>query len=135
LQFTDVPLQVCCGKTFYHDLHAVVLAIWFIHFIFPLFTSVTGDEEHQVLLASNREVMKQLVGCLQTKIFNTYWIYSNIALCLQNLSSNPCTHQYFFTSEIVFAMVNFSADKILPTSFIEGVDPAQCLKLVNDTVK
>ena len=95
--------------------------------------SITEDETHQVLVVSNLKVMNQFVGCLQTPTF-THDVHVRVVCCLENLSYNPCTHQYLSTEEIIRAVINAS-EMPSPTPHFEDMDPALCSKLDNDLVK
>eukprot|EP00731_Ephydatia_muelleri_P037869 Em0584g1a len=94
---------------------------------------MTEDEEYQIMVVSNPEVMKQLVGCLQTPTF-THAVHKRVLCCLENLSYNSSTHKILCSPDIICAAIN-SAD--LPSLEVQfgDMDQAMCMKLECDLVR
>ena len=94
---------------------------------------MTGDEEYQIMVVSNPEVMKQLVGCLQTPTF-THAMHIRVLLCLEHLTNNSSTHKFLCSPDIICAAIN-SAD--LPSQEVQfgDMDQAMCMKLECDLVR
>ena len=94
---------------------------------------MTGDEEYQIMVVSNPEVMKQLVGCLQSPSF-THPVHIRALLCLEHLTNNSSTHKFLCSPDIICAAIN-SAD--LPSLEVQfgDMDQAMCMKLECDLVR
>ena len=110
----------------------MVVTIYFISY-YLLSLSMTEDEEYQIMVVSNPEVMKQLVGCLQTPTF-THAVHKRVLCCLENLSYNSSTHKILCSPDIICAAIN-SAD--LPSQEVQfgDMDQAMCMKLECDLVR
>ena len=95
--------------------------------------SITENEEYQIMVVSNREVMKQLVGCLQSPSF-THVVHIRVLCCLENLSYNSSTHKYLCTPDVISAAINSAA---LPSPEVQfgDMDRALCTKLECDLVR
>ena len=94
---------------------------------------MTGDEDYQIMVVSNPEVIKQLVGCLQTPTF-THTVRIRVLCCLEKLSHNSSTHKFLCSPDIICAAIN-SAD--LPSQEVQfgDMDQAMCMKLECDLVR